>query len=179
MQPENCVYTSKHQDKVLKLIDFGVSQMIPNDTHLLSTAVGTPLYMAPEILQGSKYGEVCDWWSIGVIMYVLLCGYPPFESDNEVDLKSEILHNGIKFDEDDWKNISEEAKHLVTHLLTINPEKRIKTEEILSHPWMTGETSKQELKNVQGNIKKFTNKLRVIRNAIKAVRIMQSLPGSK
>jgi calcium/calmodulin-dependent protein kinase I len=81
-KPENCVYTSKNQDRVLKLIDFGVSQMIPNDTHLLSTAVGTPLYMAPEILQGAKYGEVVDWWSIGVILYVLLCGYPPFESDN-------------------------------------------------------------------------------------------------
>lgn len=73
--------------------------MIPNDTHLLSTAVGTPLYMAPEILQGSKYGEDVDWWSIGVILYVLLCGYPPFESDNEVDLKNEILLNGINFDE--------------------------------------------------------------------------------
>jgi serine/threonine protein kinase len=72
------VYTSKKQDRVLKLIDFGVSQMIPNDTHLLSTAVGTPLYMAPEILQGVKYGEMVDWWSIGVILYVLLCGYPPF-----------------------------------------------------------------------------------------------------
>ena len=80
--------------------------MIPNDTHLLSTAVGTPLYMAPEILQGAKYGEVVDWWPIGVILYVLLCGYPPFESDNEIDLKSEILNNGIKFEEDDWKHIS-------------------------------------------------------------------------
>jgi serine/threonine protein kinase len=89
------------------------------------------------------------------------------------------LHNGIKFDEEDWKNISDEAKDLVTDLLTINPEKRIKSEEILNHPWMTGETSKKELKNVQGNIKKFTNKLRVIRNAIKAVRIMQSLPRIK
>lgn len=112
-------------------------------------------------------------------MYVLLCGYPPFESDNEVDLKTEILNTGIKFDENDWGNISPEARDMVTHLLTINPDKRIKSEEILSHPWMTGETSKTELKNVQGNIKKFTNKLRVIRNAIKAVRIMQSLPKSK
>ncbi len=67
----------------------------------------------------------------------------------------------------------------MTELLTINPDKRIKAEEIMGHPWMTGETSKTELKNVQGNIKKFTNKLRVIRNAIKAVRIMQSLPKPK
>jgi calcium/calmodulin-dependent protein kinase I len=77
-QPENCVFSSKKQDKVIKLIDFGVSQIIPNDTHLMSSAVGTPLYMAPEILSGQKYDEQVDWWSIGVMLYVLLCGYPPF-----------------------------------------------------------------------------------------------------
>ena len=92
---------------MIKLIDFGVSQIIPNDTHLMSTSVGTPLYMAPEILSGNKYDEDVDWWSIGIILYVLLCGYPPFESDNEVDLLKEIKNGGIKFDADDWSGISE------------------------------------------------------------------------
>ena len=95
---------------MIKLIDFGVSQMIPNDTHLLSTAVGTPLYMAPEILTGRKYDEQVDWWSIGVMLYVMLCGYPPFESVNEVELKKEILSSGVKFDEDDWGSISPEGR---------------------------------------------------------------------
>ena len=95
---------------MIKLIDFGVSQMIPNDTHLLSTAVGTPLYMAPEILTGRKYDEQVDWWSIGVMLYVMLCGYPPFESDNEVELKKEILSSGVKFDKDDWGSISPEGR---------------------------------------------------------------------
>lgn len=63
--------------------------------------------MAPEILKGQKYDEQVDWWSIGVILYVLLCGYPPFESENEVDLKNEILGNEIKFDPEDWGKVSE------------------------------------------------------------------------
>lgn len=87
MKPENCVFSSKQQDRVIKLIDFGVSQIIPDETHLMSSLVGTPLYMAPEILSGKKYKEEVDWWAIGVILYVLLCGYPPFNADNEVELK--------------------------------------------------------------------------------------------
>ena len=69
------------------------------------------------MLTGKKYDEEVDWWSIGVILYVLLCGYPPFESDNEVDLRSEILNIGVKFDSADWENVSEEARDLVKRLL--------------------------------------------------------------
>lgn len=92
--------------------------------------------MAPQILSGMKYDEQVDWWSIGVILYVLLCGYPPFESQNEVDLKKEIMSSGVKFDADDWGNISTEAKDLVKKLLTIENKKRIKAEDLINHPWM-------------------------------------------
>lgn len=100
--------------------------MIPNDTHLMSSLVGTPLYMAPEILTGKRYDEEVDWWSIGVILYVLLCGYPPFESDNELDLQKEIMNEGIKFDSSDWSSVSEEARDLVHKLLTVEQDKRIR-----------------------------------------------------
>lgn len=108
----------------------------------MSTLVGTPLYMAPEILSGSKYAEDVDWWAIGVILYVLLCGYPPFEADNESDLRKEIFDSGIKFDSADWSNVSDEAQDLVRKLLTIDNSKRIKIEDIINHPWMQEECSR-------------------------------------
>ena len=82
LKPENIVYTNKDGVSIIKIIDFGVSQIITNQT-VMSTAVGTPLYMAPEIFMGEKYRGAVDIWSIGVILYVLLCGYPPFESENQ------------------------------------------------------------------------------------------------
>jgi serine/threonine protein kinase len=127
------------------------------------------------MLVGKKYDEEVDWWSIGVILYVLLCGYPPFESDNEVDLRNEILNIGVKFDSADWENVSEEARDLVKKLLVIDQSQRIKVEEIINHPWMLGNADNNHLTTVQDNIKKFKSKLRQVRNAIRAVRIMQSL----
>ncbi len=141
----------------------------------MSSLVGTPLYMAPQILVGKKYDEEVDWWSIGVILYVLLCGYPPFESDNQADLRNQILNLGVKFDSDDWQNVSVEARDLVQKLLIIEQDKRIKVEEIINHPWMLGDADNNHLTTVQDNIKKFKSKLRQVRNAIRAVRIMQSL----
>lgn len=139
----------------------------------MSSAVGTPLYMAPEILKGQKYDEQVDWWSIGVILYVLLCGYPPFESENEVDLKNEILSSEIKFDPEDWGKVSDEAQDLVRKLLTIENSKRIKAEEIINHPWMVGSGQNAPLASVQENIKKFKSKLRQVKNAIRAISLMK------
>jgi serine/threonine protein kinase len=81
---------------ILKIIDFGVSQIITNQT-VMSTTIGTPLYMAPEIFMGEKYRGAVDIWSIGVILYILLCGYPPFEC---VDLQKEVKSAEIKFNEE-------------------------------------------------------------------------------
>lgn len=109
------------------------------------------------------------------MLYVLLCGYPPFESENEVDLKKEITTGGIKFDEDDWSKVSDEARNLVKDLLTIDNEKRIRADQIINHPWMVIEARRANLNSVQENIKKFRNKLRQVMNALRAVRIMQGL----
>lgn len=135
--------------------------------------------MAPEILSGKKYNEEVDWWAIGVILYVLLCGYPPFDADNEVQLKKEIYEEGIKFDPADWGEVSDEAQHLVRRLLTVDQGKRITVEEIMGHPWMLGEANTEHLPQVQSNIKKFKSKVRVVMNALKAVSMMQSLKMPK
>lgn len=93
-----------------------------------------------------------------------------------MDLKQEILTQGIKFDSDDWGHVSLEAQDLVRKLLTIEKDKRIGAEDIINHPWMTGEISAPAiLTNVQENIKKFKSKLRQVKNAIRAISIMQSL----
>lgn len=106
LKPENIVYTCKEGVSVIKIIDFGVSQIITNST-VMSTAVGTPMYMAPEIFTGEKYRCAVDVWSIGVILYVLLCGYPPFEAETPNGLQEEIKAGEIEFDPEYWADISE------------------------------------------------------------------------
>lgn len=104
----------------------------------MSTAIGTPAYMAPEILvEEARYGPAVDVWSMGVILYVILCGYPPFDDSDLGVLKSKIKKGIFSFLPEDWNEISEEAKSLVTKMLTVDPKMRIQIEEIQHHPWVS------------------------------------------
>ena len=96
---------------------------------------GTPYYIAPEVLSG-KYTEQCDMWSIGVILYVLLCGQPPFNGKN-ADILEEVKSGNWSFKGYIWEDISEEAKELVTKLMTKDPKKRITALSALQHPWIS------------------------------------------
>jgi len=101
----------------------------------MATKAGTPYYVAPQVLQG-KYGKECDLWSAGVIMYILLCGYPPFHGDNDAEILQKVKAGKFTFNEADWKSVSEEAKDLIRKLLTFNPKDRITAETALNHPWI-------------------------------------------
>lgn len=101
----------------------------------MSSILGTPYYIAPEVIKGS-YNQMCDVWSIGVITYCLLCGYPPFDADTEVKLFDKILKGKIEMPESDWKDISTIAKDFIFKTIEVNPKDRMKLEDALKHPWI-------------------------------------------
>jgi len=142
LKPENFLFSSKEPiDKsVLKIIDFGLSCKF-TDGQSLSTKAGTPYYVAPQVLAG-KYDESSDLWSCGVIMYVLLCGYPPFYGETDADVLSKVRLGNFSFNAADWKNISEDAKNLIRMLLKMNPKDRYTAQQGLNHAWILNKAPK-------------------------------------
>ena len=133
LKPENIIFDMNSQE--LKLVDFGLSKVINEGTYL-ETKVGTPFYVAPEVLRG-KYNKQCDMWSVGVIAYVLLSGYPPFYGDNNKETYRKILKCEYEFNEDEFGRVSTEAIDFVRRLLVPNAEERMTAEEALAHKWIT------------------------------------------
>ena len=116
----------------MKLIDFGFSKPLSlgeGGTHLL-TKIGTPYFIAPEILEG-KYGLECDLWSIGVLTYFVLSGKPPFDGEKEIAVYNKIKTCDYDFPDNDWKDISFNAKEFIKSLLHPNPKKRMSAEAAL------------------------------------------------
>ena len=116
--------------------DFGLSKM--EESGVMATACGTPGYVSPEILaagKGKGYGQECDLWSLGVILYILLCGYPPFYDENDANLFAQILKGEFEFDSPYWDDISEDAKQFIRQLMCVDVEKRLSCEEALAHAW--------------------------------------------
>ena len=100
----------------------------------MHTIVGTPYYVAPEVLKGS-YDFSCDMWSCGIILYILLCGYPPFEGNSNKEIFKKVLHGKLEFDPEEWTSISSEAKDLILKMLEKDPTKRITFNDALKHEW--------------------------------------------
>ncbi|XP_026132564.1 serine/threonine-protein kinase DCLK2-like isoform X1 [Carassius auratus] len=137
IKPENllvCEYPNGI--KSLKLGDFGLATVVEGP---LYTVCGTPTYVAPEIIAETGYGLKVDVWAAGVITYILLCGFPPFRSENNLqeDLFDQILVGRLEFPSPFWDNITDSAKELIGHMLQVNVEARYTAEDVLSHPWVT------------------------------------------
>lgn len=134
LKPENFLYLTKDEDSQIKIIDFGLSKIYVDDEHL-TTRVGTPFYIAPEVMK-KEYGKECDMWSLGVILYILLCGYPPFYGNNDVEILRRVRRGTYKLVGKDWDPISDGAKDLIQNLIVLDPSKRLTSEEALHHPWI-------------------------------------------
>jgi len=135
IKPENLLVIDKQHTKSLKLADFGLAVTVREP---LFTVCGTPTYVAPEILAETGYGVKVDIWAIGVILYILLCGYPPFSSrsNNQEELFDQILSGLFEFNSPDWDAVSYPAKELISWSLVVDPLQRYSAKEILSHPWI-------------------------------------------
>ncbi|XP_074499434.1 calcium/calmodulin-dependent protein kinase IGb isoform X2 [Sebastes fasciatus] len=142
LKPENILYYSPDEDSKIMISDFGLSKMVDDD--IMSTACGTPGYVAPEVLAQKPYSKAVDCWSIGVITYILLCGYPPFYEESETRLFSKIMKAQYEFDSPFWDDISESAKDFIRNMMQKNPSMRYSTDLALRHPWIIGKTARSQ-----------------------------------
>lgn len=148
LKPENLLYYSSTEDSKIMISDFGLSKM--EDSGFMATACGTPGYVAPEVLAQKPYGKAVDVWSIGVISYILLCGYPPFYDENDANLFAQILKGEFEFDSPYWDEISDSAKDFIKNLMCVNVEKRFTCKKALAHPWISGNAASS--KNIHGTV---------------------------
>lgn len=135
LKPENLLYSNPSEDAVIKIADFGLAKLL-SDNSLMHTACGTPGYVAPEILEGRSYGIEVDMWSMGVIAYILLCGFPPFYDENNAALFRQIKSGRYDYPSPFWDDVSPEAKALIDSMLVLDPARRATAADVLAHPWV-------------------------------------------
>lgn len=143
MKPENLLLDKDENNPKIKIIDFGTATYY-EPGKWLTQKFGTPYYIAPEVLK-KKYNEKCDIWSTGVILYILLCGYPPFNGQNDKQIIENVLRGKFTLEEPEWDEISPEAKDFVTKMLTFDPSDRISAEDALQHPWIKNFATKEKI----------------------------------
>eukprot|EP01068_Selenidium_serpulae_P017663 Selendium_serpulae@DN6395_c1_g1_i3.p1 len=134
LKPENLLYADASPLSALKVIDWGFAARCPNN-HKFSSVVGTPYYVAPEVLFGN-YDKNCDIWSAGVVLYILLCGYPPFHGKDNQEILRKVKMGEYTFDPRHWKRVSEKAKALIRQMLMYDPRRRISAASAQQHEWI-------------------------------------------
>jgi len=175
LKPENILLATKDKGAPIKIADFGLARMI-SSKDLMKTACGTPGYVAPEVLQNKGYSSgAVDVWSAGVILYILLCGFPPFYEEELPALFDQILKGRYDFPSPWWDSISSDAKDLVKKCLTVDPKKRITAKEVTNHPWIRG--ASDNALDVAKNLKKYnaTRRLKAAAKQIMAVERLKKL----
>jgi len=155
LKPENLLVKSLENDTEVKIADFGLSKIIDQEK-MMQTACGTPGYVAPEVLQAEGYGEEVDMWSIGVITYILLCGFPPFYSESVPEVFEQIMKAEYDYPAEYWDDISDDAKDFINHLLVVDVKKRLTAKKALEHAWLkTGKAKTSKLAKFQAKMKNY------------------------
>uniref|UniRef100_A0A8C5BRF3 calcium/calmodulin-dependent protein kinase n=1 Tax=Gadus morhua TaxID=8049 RepID=A0A8C5BRF3_GADMO len=137
LKPENLLLASKSKGAAVKLADFGLAIEVEGEQQAWFGFAGTPGYLSPEVLRKDPYGKAVDLWACGVILYILLVGYPPFWDEDQHRLYQQIKAGAYDFPSPEWDTVTPEAKDLINKMLTINPGKRITAAEALKHPWIS------------------------------------------
>jgi len=162
LKPENLLLKDPDSITEVKIADFGLSKVVGTKfSSLMLTACGTPSYVAPEVLSATGYDKEVDLWSIGVITYILLCGFPPFYNESLNKLFEEILSAEYDYPEEYWSDISTEAKDFVSKLLVVDPSRRLTASQTLQHPWIVSNTTGTAPAKSQNSLgQKFTEKIK-------------------
>ncbi|XP_053107659.1 calcium/calmodulin-dependent protein kinase type II subunit delta isoform X6 [Hemicordylus capensis] len=168
LKPENLLLASKLKGAAVKLADFGLAIEVQGEQQAWFGFAGTPGYLSPEVLRKDPYGKPVDMWACGVILYILLVGYPPFWDEDQHRLYQQIKAGAYDFPSPEWDTVTPEAKDLINKMLTINPAKRINASEALKHPWICQRSTVASMMHRQETVdclKKF-NARRKLKGAI-------------
>uniref|UniRef100_A0A7N6A059 calcium/calmodulin-dependent protein kinase n=1 Tax=Anabas testudineus TaxID=64144 RepID=A0A7N6A059_ANATE len=182
LKPENLLLASKLKGAAVKLADFGLAIEVQGDQQAWFGFAGTPGYLSPEVLRKDPYGKPVDMWACGVILYILLVGYPPFWDEDQHRLYQQIKAGAYDFPSPEWDTVTPEAKDLINKMLTINPSKRITAAEALKHPWICQRSTVASMMHRQETVeclKKFNArrklKVRVLAVCCVSVYVEQSI----
>lgn len=168
LKPENLLLSSKEKTALCKLADFGLAIEVDNDKLGWFGFAGTPGYLSPEVLKKEPYNKAVDLWACGVILYILLVGYPPFWDEDQQKLYAQIKAGAYDFPSPEWDSVTEEAKLLIKKMLTVDQSKRINAAEALRHPWILNReriASKVHRQTTLDGLRKF-NARRKLKGAI-------------
>jgi len=154
IKPENFLLFKENDDSYVKLIDFGLAKRVSKE-EVMTAPNGTPYYIAPEVLKGA-YTKQCDNWSMGVILFIMLSGKPPFGGKSNKEIIENVLKGQFSFKHAVWESISDNAKDLISKLLERQADMRLTAEEAYNHPWIQQQRDK-EFKDVEINKDVFTN----------------------
>ncbi|KAF8502686.1 kinase-like domain-containing protein, partial [Russula emetica] len=177
LKPENILFRTKDPSSDIVIADFGIAKHLEDSGEPLTSLAGSFGYVAPEVLNRKGHGKPVDLWSIGIITYMLLCGYTPFRSDDMKELVRQTTEASINFHDRYWKNVSDEAKGFIRALLNPDPARRLTAEQALAHPWLTTFDSPIE-HDLSGLRENFDPRARW-RNAIGAARVLSRFSNSK
>uniref|UniRef100_A0A8C8HTP7 calcium/calmodulin-dependent protein kinase n=1 Tax=Oncorhynchus tshawytscha TaxID=74940 RepID=A0A8C8HTP7_ONCTS len=183
LKPENLLLASKLKGAAVKLADFGLAIEVQGDQQAWFGFAGTPGYLSPEVLRKDPYGKPVDMWACGVILYILLVGYPPFWDEDQHRLYQQIKAGAYDFPSPEWDTVTPEAKDLINKMLTINPVKRVTATDALKHPWICQRSTVASMMHRQETVeclRKFNarRKLKVCGNMWKCFFFLLSLPLS-